>query len=52
MVQVGGKCVSHSPKETEEMQSPELEEEERTEEEEEGKRAWGGKEKGGGRQSC
>ena len=50
MVQVGGKCVSHSPKETEEMQSPELEEE-RKEEEEEGKRARGGREKGGGRQS-
>lgn len=47
MVHVGGKCVSHSPKETEEMQSPELEEE-RKEEEEEGKRAWEEERKGEG----
>lgn len=39
--------MSHSPKETEEMQSPELEGEQRKEEEEEGKRARGGREKWG-----
>lgn len=51
VVQVGGKCVSHCPKETEEMQSPELEEESRKEEEEEGKRTRGGREWGGDKEA-
>lgn len=44
-MQVGGKCVSHSLKETEEVQSLELEEEERKEGEEGGRK---GEEEGGG----